>query len=937
MGALRPNGDKHVQGFHDPNRGTTNLYTQVNESSLDTSTFVTTDTIDPRYALPNGVTGVLVIMTDDEDEYSTHAAYLGGRAKLQSYLVNPGCRFPNMIGVHSLCAPTRATAESGQHQWNNGSATAGHVNGITANQLYNTGTARTAASVSVTAGGSTYTDAAATTNDIGRFITPSSGETGLYVQNVNAGTHLVTVGGGTFTTTATISIQYVLGRRAANAMGPFKASTLFAGGDIQMDFDTGISGLITSDIGGTGRRTGQRCHLGKLGNGYEGGQDIVPSFVPPADRFMGFCLAVDGVTQQQAYETVRDDSGNVVSQGMWPALGTLSDISSDGYQYMTDIMALRLMRFIDECRPYDAVNNPIGRQPTDKRYGLPWFATFWPSAPHAADNSGDPKVLPAPTVGDPDYKYKNFLYPHSLDRPARIADVDRFSSTNLSLVAGASTFTDSGATASDVGKMVYENTVTDGGVLRGLWILGVSGSTVTLSGNIGGAGTTINKVRYGRLAPQLDPRVIETGTFTTVTATGATKTGAAWTTALVGRMVLIGNRMARIASVPNATTLTFDTRGWHAQANGEAATTPTSLSYTIGYGFMYPSIPADCWLPTPNALGIDMAKSERLRYNQLVGVDDALAAVCDFLSSIGQLETTLIIYLSDNGVYRGNGCHWDPSGKDNCFDTDLRIVCIARGPGIPAGATNNAQLNSTNIYPTIARAFGLSRSVYNRSVDSDRTIFDAVANPTGWDTEVVPGIGSSPQYMVRTRKWKYYEDGGAGSLKLKVFVSGGTGFTLSFLGQTTGTISPTATGADVSAALDALSNLASTDIVVATISGGWTVEFAHTAGNVDGTYGGSWIVDPAGNTLPLVIASLGGGTGHVEVVNPPQPAKVLYNMEDDPFEMHNLATQGTPTPGSVQATLADYVHGTNGKPQLPSTANGNGYRGSDGPLPTFSG
>jgi hypothetical protein len=89
------------------------------------------------------------------------------------------------------------------------------------------------------------------------------------------------------------------------------------------------------------------------------------------------------------------------------------------------------------------------------------------------------------------------------------------------------------------------------------------------------------------------------------------------------------------------------------------------------------------------------------------------------------------------------------------------------------------------------------------------------------------------------------------SIRLNATFSGGT-FTLTFSGQTTAGIAPTANAADVKAALESLSNIAADDLTVTgTLNGGMSIEFGGTLANTNVS---QLTIDVSGLTGPNIHA-----------------------------------------------------------------------------------
>jgi arylsulfatase A-like enzyme len=105
-------------------------------------------------------------------------------------------------------------------------------------------------------------------------------------------------------------------------------------------------------------------------------------------------------------------------------------------------------------------------------------------------------------------------------------------------------------------------------------------------------------------------------------------------------------------------------------------------------------------------LGTDRVSEEewqeiiRVYYGMVSRVDDQLGRVMAMLDRIGELENTLVIYLTDHGEYIGDfGLveKW-PSGMDRSL---LQNPVIMAGPGISEGAVAGGFTEMVDILPTI--------------------------------------------------------------------------------------------------------------------------------------------------------------------------------------------------------------------------------------------
>ncbi|MCI0378193.1 MAG: sulfatase-like hydrolase/transferase, partial [Gemmataceae bacterium] len=107
-------------------------------------------------------------------------------------------------------------------------------------------------------------------------------------------------------------------------------------------------------------------------------------------------------------------------------------------------------------------------------------------------------------------------------------------------------------------------------------------------------------------------------------------------------------------------------------------------------------------------------------------LDRGVGAVLEALRETGQLENTLILFLSDNGIPF-------PGAKTTLYEAGVHLPLIIAGPGLPSGRTNNALVSWVDIVPTIldwSKAKGPKYKLPGRSLVP---IFDD-DNPKGFDT-----------------------------------------------------------------------------------------------------------------------------------------------------------------------------------------------------------
>jgi N-acetylglucosamine-6-sulfatase len=92
------------------------------------------------------------------------------------------------------------------------------------------------------------------------------------------------------------------------------------------------------------------------------------------------------------------------------------------------------------------------------------------------------------------------------------------------------------------------------------------------------------------------------------------------------------------------------------------------------------------------------------RLESLLAVDEAVAQIVNELARTGKLDSTYIIFTSDNGFFHGE--HRVAAGKVLLYEPSIRVPLIVRGPGIPAGQRRSQFVANVDLAPTIVQATG---------------------------------------------------------------------------------------------------------------------------------------------------------------------------------------------------------------------------------------
>jgi len=96
----------------------------------------------------------------------------------------------------------------------------------------------------------------------------------------------------------------------------------------------------------------------------------------------------------------------------------------------------------------------------------------------------------------------------------------------------------------------------------------------------------------------------------------------------------------------------------------------------------------------------------RKRIQSLQAVDRAIETLYNTLKSDGQLDNTYIIFTSDNGFHLGN--HRMPAGKQTAYEEDIHLPFVVRGPGVAAGKIALQMAGNIDLAPTMAAMAGVT-------------------------------------------------------------------------------------------------------------------------------------------------------------------------------------------------------------------------------------
>jgi arylsulfatase A-like enzyme len=145
-------------------------------------------------------------------------------------------------------------------------------------------------------------------------------------------------------------------------------------------------------------------------------------------------------------------------------------------------------------------------------------------------------------------------------------------------------------------------------------------------------------------------------------------------------------------------------------------------------------------------------------------MDAGIGRVLDALDALALTRSTLVIFMSDNGMNLGHHGIWGKGNgtrPQNMYDSSVKVPCLFRQPGRIAPAVSDALLSAYDVFPTLVEYLGLpERAPRARPGRSFAALLDGGAVPADRDVVVYDEYG--PVRMVRTRDWKYvhrYPDG----------------------------------------------------------------------------------------------------------------------------------------------------------------------------------
>jgi N-sulfoglucosamine sulfohydrolase len=139
-------------------------------------------------------------------------------------------------------------------------------------------------------------------------------------------------------------------------------------------------------------------------------------------------------------------------------------------------------------------------------------------------------------------------------------------------------------------------------------------------------------------------------------------------------------------------------------------------------------------------------------YESANRMDQGVGMMLNLLRETKQLDNTLIVFISDNGIPF-------PNAKTNCYEASLRLPLIVRAPGGPRGAVNHAMVTWADLTPTFLDWAGVKPPAYPLHGRSFLPVLGQ-ENPAGWDEAFFSHQFHEitmyyPMRGLRTRQYRY--------------------------------------------------------------------------------------------------------------------------------------------------------------------------------------
>jgi arylsulfatase A-like enzyme len=143
------------------------------------------------------------------------------------------------------------------------------------------------------------------------------------------------------------------------------------------------------------------------------------------------------------------------------------------------------------------------------------------------------------------------------------------------------------------------------------------------------------------------------------------------------------------------------------------------------------------------------------RLASLLYVDDGVARIVAALRDAGELDRTLIIFVSDNGFLLGE--HRIAGSKVYPYEESIHVPLMMRGPGVPAGQTESSLASNADLAPTIVDLAGATPGLVEDGTSLRGLIGDNAPDRDLVIESYVDDQTHDPYVGVRTTRYAYFE------------------------------------------------------------------------------------------------------------------------------------------------------------------------------------
>ena len=156
----------------------------------------------------------------------------------------------------------------------------------------------------------------------------------------------------------------------------------------------------------------------------------------------------------------------------------------------------------------------------------------------------------------------------------------------------------------------------------------------------------------------------------------------------------------------------------------------------------------------------------RQENESLMAVDEGVAQLVEALRRNGQLDNTMIVFLSDNGFMHGE--HRALSEKVLPYEESIRVPLVLRGPGVPRGRIDHRLVGNVDVTSTILDATDVAPGL----VQDGRSLLELLADPGAeWGRDILiengRGANGVPAYRgIRNYRFLYVEHRTTGEIEL---------------------------------------------------------------------------------------------------------------------------------------------------------------------------